>query len=272
MQQSSTIEQRTQELLVRLKDGVTDLVSSEGWLEYLRFQSQFHHYSANNALLIMMQKPDASRVAGFNQWKSMGRYVKRGEKGIAIFAPLTRKIQTTDVDGSESAFYRLYGFRVVYTFDVSQTDGKPLLEPPISKLDTVGTEELMERMLEISSRLGVTVEFGNAGGPNGYYQSHTNRIVVENSNPPAQQLKTLVHEYSHSILHAKWDPDVTREQKEVEAESAAYIVCNYLGLDSAGYSFAYVAGWSGSDPEEILRYAQRIQQAATTIIDLIQQG
>lgn len=271
IQQSSTIEQRTQELLVRLKDGVADLVSSERWLEYLRFQSRFRHYSANNALLIMMQKPDASRVAGFNQWKSMGRFVKRGEKGIAIFAPLTRKVKTTDIDGNEFTFSRLFGFKIVHTFDVSQTDGKPLLEAPIKKLDTAGTEELMQRMLGISSKLGVTVAFGDAGGANGYFEKHTNRIMVESTNRPAQQLKTLTHEYVHSILHAKWEQDVTREQKEVEAESSSYIICNYFGLDSADYSLAYVAGWAGSDPEEILRYAQRIQQAARTIIDLVEQ-
>jgi hypothetical protein len=271
-QSSSVINERTRDLLEQLKDGVTNLVSSERWLEYLRFQSRFHRYSANNALLIMIQRPDAVRVAGFQTWKSMGRYVKRGEKGIAIFAPLTRKMKTTDIDGNEFTFSRLCGFKVVYTFDIAQTDGASLPEAPIKLLDMTGVEGLTQSVLGIADKLGVTVQFGDAGGSNGYFERDTRRIVIESGNPPAQQLKTLVHEYAHSILHAQWQPDVPREQKEVEAESAAYVVCNYFSLDSADYSLAYVAGWSGSDPEEILHYAARIQQAATTIIDLIQQG
>jgi hypothetical protein len=134
---------------------VSQLVTSQGWQDYLRVQARFHHYSANNVLLILIQKPDASRVAGFQQWKQLGRYVKRGESGIAIFAPITHKLKvtTTDDDDETASFIKLVGFKIVHVFDVGQTDGKPLPEVPIRKLDSAGTEALMQTMLGIADKL-----------------------------------------------------------------------------------------------------------------------
>jgi antirestriction protein ArdC len=259
------VQDKTGALLVKLKEGVTNLISSQKWKEYLRVQSRFHKYSAGNVMLIMAQRPDASRVAGYNHWKELGRYVKKGERGIAIFAPVTYKIKAEDDDAE---FTRLVGFKVVYTFDISQTDGKELPDHPSTLLDTIGTESLMQTMLAVANKLDITVRIGDAHGANGYYNHATNEIIVSDSVPLAQKTKTLIHELAHSCLHATWVPDISRSQREVEAESAAYIVSQYYGLDSADYSFGYVATWSKADPESVVRYGERIRKAATKIIDL----
>ena len=244
--------------------------SSDRWQEYLRTQARFRNYSAGNVMLILGQRPNASQVAGFHAWRQMGRWVKKGEKGIAIFAPMTRKISTIDDSGDESSIYKLVGFKVVYVFDVAQTDGKPLPEPA-QLLDVEGTESTMQMMLGVAQKMGVTVRFEAVDGANGYFKrsASASLVVVDHNIPAAQQLKTLVHELAHATLHAQWDPDIGTEQREVEAESTAYIVCQHLGLDSSDFSFGYVAEWANSDPELVTRYGERIRKAAKRIIDLI---
>ena len=258
------VQDKTGVLLAKLKEGVTDLIDSDKWKDYLQVQARFHKYSAGNVMLIMAQRPDASRVAGYNRWKELGRYVKKGERGIAIFAPVTYKIKADD----DAEFTRLVGFRVVYTFDISQTDGKELPDHPSILLNTADTDSLMQTMLAVANKLDITVRIGDAHGANGYYNRATNEIVVSDSVPLAQKTKTLIHELAHSCLHATWDPDISRGQREVEAESAAYIVSQYYGLDSADYSFGYVATWSKANPEVVVRYSERIRKTATKIIDL----
>jgi antirestriction protein ArdC len=223
-------------------------------------------------MLIMAQRPDATRVAGFTKWRELGRYVKKGERGIAIFAPVTRKVQVDADNNEESSLVRLVGFKVVYVFDVAQTLGTELPSHPSIPLDVAGTESLMQTMLTVANKLGVVARFGDAHGANGYYSRATNEIVVSVSISPAQKTKTLIHEIAHSCLHKEWDPDISRGQREVEAESAAYIVCQYFGLDSANYSFGYVATWSKADPDAVVRYGERIRKAATQIIDLADQA
>jgi len=142
------VQDKTGALLTKLKEGVANLTNSDRWKEYLMVQARFHKYSAGNVMLIMAQRPDATRVAGFTKWRELGRYVKKGEHGIAIFAPVTYKVKATDAEDTNVEFTRLVGFKVVYTFDISQTDGKELPGHPSTILDVAGTESVMSRCVQ----------------------------------------------------------------------------------------------------------------------------
>jgi antirestriction protein ArdC len=252
---------KTQELLKQLKDGVSELLDSDKWEEYLIFQSRFHQYSASNVMLILMQKPVASFVAGYKKWQEMGRFVKKGEHGISILAPMTRKQENEK--GEESL--KVLGFRSVNVFDVSQTDGKELPLP--SRLLTGEVDEqLMSELVRAARNFDFSVEFGDAHGANGFIVGK--EIVVEAQRQPTQQVKTLLHEMAHGLLHST--SEVLRDQDEVEAESVAYVVCHHLGIDSSDYSFGYVATWGRENPDAVLQSADRIAGAARKIIQALE--
>jgi antirestriction protein ArdC len=258
-----SVNENHPKFLAQLTEGIAKLTTSEEWQKFLDVQSRFHHYSFNNVLLIAMQKHDAIQVAGFNAWRTVGRTVRKGEKGIRILAPMTSKnAQAQDVDDDRVT----RGFKWVPVFDVSQTDGEKL--PCVcNRLAGNDPFALYPRLVAVAHSVGFTVEDAELPeNTNGNCSYDLRRIQVEMSNSPAQRVKTLVHEIAHAILHADFDD---RRLAELEAESIAYVVCASLGLSTDDYSFGYVATWAGGGDEAIAGIkasCDRIQKTAATVL------
>lgn len=285
--------EKIKEITDRLEQGITELFDSERYKEYLQVMSKFHNYSFNNTLLIAMQKPDASLIAGFNAWKNnFGRNVMRGEKGIRILAPSPYKIRqevekkdpqtgktVTDSNGkpvTETKEIQIPAYKVVAVFDVSQTEGREL--PSISANELTGDVEQYEDFfaaLEKTSPVPMGFE-KIEGGAHGYYHLEEKRIAIDEGMSQLQNLKTAIHEIAHAKLHdidlnAPEQPDrPDRRTREVQAESIAYTVCQHYGLDTSDYSFGYVAGWSsGRELAELKTSLETIRATAAEIINSI---
>ena len=284
-------DERLEELTDRLENGIKDLFASERYAEYLTAMSKFHRYSYGNAMLILMQCPHATRVAGYNTWrKSFGRNVKQSEKGICILAPCpTRKYVWQEVkdpktgatiynkDGSpkmETSVITITRFKIATVFDVSQTEGREL--PSIGATRLTGEVDNFQYYydkLVALSPVEVTVDQVPRQA-NGYYSHSEQRIVLRPGLSEIQTIKTLVHEISHALLH---DPNGVapeerkdRNEKEVEAESIAYVVCQHFGIDTSEYSFGYVAGWSnGKELSELKDSLDLIHRTAGEIINAL---
>lgn len=263
--------EKAQALLATLMEGLTDYLASDKYLEWLDVQSRFHRYSFNNTMLIMMQRPGATQVAGYRKWQEVGRQVRRGEQGISIFAPIIVK-QVEERDGRESEREALVGFKVVRVFDVSQTDGPPL--PSLGHQDLTGNGEaarnLTPKLHALAAGLGLRVTESAEIAPRGTFDVQERAIALRAGLSADQHAKTFAHEIAHSLLHGRWDEDrVSREQAEVEAESVAYIVCRAAGLDTDEHSFSYIAGWSWGSPEILAAAGQRVQRTAAYILNSI---
>lgn len=259
-----------EEIKNKLEQGVANILNTDNYKAWLDTASKFHNYSFNNQILIAMQKPEATRVAGFSTWKTMERHIKKGEKAIKIIAPIPHKYTylTKDKDGNETEEERQwYSFKVVNVFDISQTDGKEL--PSIApKLVTENVENFgaIVEALKKATTAAIIFEAIDSDTMNGYYDGLLHTVHVKNTMPEAMQVKTLVHEIAHSLMH-KGDGTTDRNIKEMQAESVAYIVSNYLGIDTSDYSFNYVAGWSGATDTKALRNEMaKITDTAKTII------
>ena len=262
------------EITDKLEQGVKDLFASEGYADYLRFMGKFHNYSANNSLLIFMQKPDATLVAGYQTWKNkFRRQVRKGETGIVILAPCPRKFikRRENEDGSvDEEEIKYTTFRAVSVFDISQTDGDPIPESPCRVLrdDVEGYEAIIERLISVSP---VRVGFEDIRtGANGYFHRGDERIAIKVGMPQAQTIKTLVHEIAHAMIHCVCgsEENVDRFTKEVQAESVAFTVCDVLGLDTSDYSFGYIAGWStGKEAKELAASVEVIRATAGLILE-----
>lgn len=263
-------DKNIEEITKQLEQGVKDVFTSDKYVEYLKFMSRFYNYSVNNIILIMMQKPEASLVAGYKAWQTkFKRQVRKGEKGITILAPCQHKKKVEDEDG-EIKEVAWTSYKAVKVFDVSQTDGEELPTGCAVALEgnVDGYAELLKKLKKISP---VDVEFQHIdGGANGFYSRSENRIAIQIGMSEAQTIETLVHEISHAILHneAGKEKNADRLTKEVQAESVAYTVCSMLGLDTSDYSFGYVAGWSsGKEVKELNASMEVIRKTAKTIVD-----
>ena len=275
----------------KLEKGVKDVFQSDKYKQFLNVMAKFPRYSVNNTMLIMMQRPDAQLCQSFTGWKQMGRYVKKGEKGISILAPAPYKIEREqtrlddkgrpifDADGEpvkEKVEVTIRAFKVVKTFDLAQTDGKEL--PTIGPNELVGSidgyPKLLQALQEISP-VPVSFELID-GGAKGYYNLENKSIVIQDGMSEVQTIKTLLHEMAHQKLHDKDTvpeaKDITRNGKEVEAESIAYVVCQHYGINTSDYSFSYVAGWSeGKETPELKASLDKIRQTASEFIYQIDQ-
>lgn len=261
-------------LLASLREEVGRLTNSEGWQTWLRAAARFRMYSLHNQLLILSQRPDATRVTGYRTWQAIGRQVRRGERGIAILAPLTRTI--ADEKGDELRKV-LTGFRIVHVFDVSQTEGAPLPEielPPVGLDD----EALLGRLLEASSRAGVEVKWlprddTRLGGARGLYDGEGRSITLASDHPIASQARTLVHELAHFCDHAanEWQFIGGRSICEIVAESATYLVGSGLGIELQDASTVYVASWVNDDghASELEKVAERVLAVASRLDRLV---
>lgn len=255
------------ELLASLTEGIARLADSAEWRRYLDCQRRFHRYSVHNVMLILAQRHDATRVAGFNAWKKLHRVVRKGEKAIWIVAPMRRR--TIDAEQGDGDDRNIRGFKFVPVFDVSSTEGEDL--PAVcKKLAGDDPDGLFEKLSMVADSIGYRVEDGALDvGVNGDCTYSLRRIRVEADNPPAQRVKTLAHELAHAILH---EGGTERALAELEAESTAFLVCRSLGLDSGDYSFGYVTTWAGGGEQAIAAITascRHIQKAASAILQVI---
>lgn len=287
---------RVREITDQLESGLAALFESDAYRTYLTTLSKFHDYSLNNTILIAMQKPDATLVAGYTAWqKQFGRQVNKGEKAIRILAPTPYKqkveVDKTDPNTGEILFnpdgstqkevqeILRPAFKVVSVFDVSQTEGREL--PTIGVNELTGDVQQFEMFFEALKRTcSVPMEFEQiSSGAKGYYHQMDRRIAIQIGMSQVQTIKTAIHEMAHQKLHAinpelgKPEPGqdiLTRNGKEVEAESVAYTVCQHYGIDTSDYSFAYIAGWSqGKETPELKASLNTIRTAASEMISEI---
>jgi hypothetical protein len=257
-------------LLEELSAGIAELTTSEKWTQYLEVQSRFYRYSPNNVMLILLQNPYATRVAGYKAWQALGRQVMAKQSALRILAPMTYK-KDDGLEGEKTSEVR--GFKLVPVFDISQTDGSDLPDV-VSKLEGFAPEGVFDKLTEFANSIGFRVERPESldSGANGDTTHAEGRIRVVSSSSGAQQAKTLAHEIGHALLHDPKSPttkDLDRGLKELEAESAAYVICTALDMDTSDYSFGYVAGWAGGGSEAIQgikESAVRIQRAATAVL------
>lgn len=275
-------------IMQNLETGVAELFTSERYQEYLKTMSKFHNYSFNNTLLIAMQRPDATLVTGYRNWQSMGRQVKKGEKGITIIvpAPIKRKKEQAVLDQdqkpvigpdgkpkTEEVEVTLPCFKAITVFDIEQTTGEPIqtLAPEILTAAVEDFDLFLQAIREISP---VPIRFDAIeGSANGYYHNLDKEIVIKKDMSQSQTLKTAIHETAHARLH---DKEIMESQgiekdrltKEVEAESVAYCVCSAFELDTSEYSFPYIAGWSsGKEMRELKASMDVIRKTAGEMID-----
>lgn len=260
---------KTEEILNDLEKGVREVFHSARWKEYLSCMARFPSYSFSNILLICRQKPNAAFVAGYRVWQEFDRYVRKGEKGIRILAPLKRK-RTEDAEENEEENIP-YGYRTVSVFDISQTEGKPL-PMPVRSLPSLTEEDPMflQALLLIAP---CPVYFDETPeGVNGMYRPLENTIIIQKNLSSAQNIKTLLHEIAHAILHADSNDSSHEERmkREIEAESIAYTVCARYELDTSAYSFGYIASWSKDQELSELKESMRtIQKTAEHLIEMI---
>lgn len=280
------------EIIKRIDEGVKAVFQSDKYKEYLKFASKFTDYSARNTLLINLQRPDATLVAAYGKWKQLGRQVERGQTGIEILAPVaykTNQVLETERPAVDEFGNQLYNpdgtekmetvekpmtglaFKKVYVFDVSQTSGKELPDPVIEltgDIDSARKEAVFAALKKVT---GIDIEFKDIkGGAKGYYSATNNEIVIKSGMSDAQTLKTAFHEAAHNLLHDPAKDIVTnkspRNEKEVQAESVAFMVAERFGIDTSEYSFPYIASWSDGKQLEHLKSAlQEIQEAAKKI-------
>jgi antirestriction protein ArdC len=263
-----------------LEQGVESFRDSDQYRAYLEFNAQHARtFSFKNTLLIYSQMPTASLVMGFRQWKGVGRSVKKGERGLTILAPSTYKKTNGEAptDGNEDTPEEVgVRFITVSVFDVSQTEGEPV--PEILR-ELKGTSEEIQELRSTLTRIfgdeGYEVEEQHlVGNHYGYINPASKKVVTREGVEDMQALKTLLHEKAHKLLHvdAADAKDIPRDQRELEAESVAFIAMRYYGFDTSEYSFAYVTSWTNADTKKIAASADRIHHAASSIIDAMEQA
>ena len=297
MADKPTNRERLQQITAGIEQGIKELFESEKYMRYLSVMSRFHRYSVNNTMLIYMQKPDATLVAGYNKWKNQfERHVKRGEHGITIIAPtpFKKKIEEQKLDPDtkapildaegkavmEEREVEIPMFRPVKVFDVSQTDGKPLPELASSLSGNVQNYEAFMEALRRSAPVPLSVE-PMAANMDGYFSPDQQRIAIRAGMSEVQTVSAAVHEIAHSKLHnyAKAQEEAARagdkeppkkkdrNTEEVEAESISYAVCQYYGIQTSENSFGYIANWSqGKELPELRASLETINKAAGELI------
>ena len=261
---------RVKEITDKLEAGIQAIFDSEAFKKYLKTLSKFHHYSVSNTILIAMQRPNATLVAGYSAWKNnFGRQVKKGEQGIKIIAPAPFKKQV-EVDG-EIQEVVIPTFKGVNVFDVSQTEGRELPSIGVNELtgDVSQYEDFFKSLVQTCP---VPIEFEQIrSSAKCYFDPDAQRIAVQEDMSQVQTVKTLIHEMAHQKLHSS-EEKLTRNVKEVEAEAVAYTVSQHFGIDTSDYSFAYIAGWSkGKTTEELKASLDRIRNAADELITGIEE-
>ena len=292
MKQSDERSEKVKALMEKLEAGVKAVFEDENYIAYLKAMSQFHHYSFRNVMLILLRCPHATRVAGYNDWKKkFGRQVQAGEKGIAILAPSPRKFTMQQLktdpntkqyiigkDGkpeTEPVIVEYNEYRVVYVYDVSQTEGKELPSYGVDEL--VGDVAHYDKLLGAISRISpVPIEFKLPDKTDGLCSYKEQKIYISKGMSQLHTIEIMIHEVAHAKLHDWTKKNEDYEQKnrrtrEVEAESVAFVVCQHFGLDPSASAFPYIAGWSkGKELEELNSSLERISKTASYMIEQIE--
>lgn len=238
---------------------------SQALTDYLAVMARFHRYSFSNAMLIALQKPDATHVAGFKTWKKLGRYVKRGEHGIAIIAPMVIRPKDDDQADAGDEDRTILRFKAVHVFDVSQTDGTPL--PEFARVGG-NPNGHTDRLKALVAEQGIELEYVQTlGGPDG--ASCGGKIILVEGLSPAVHFSVLTHELAHEILH-KHDAGErpSKTVRETEAEAVAFVVCHAIGLETNTAASDYIQLYAG-DKDTLAASLDRIQQTATAIIQAV---
>jgi len=254
-------ERATEQLVAALNAG-----HSEALTGYLKAIGRFHRYSLHNVMLIASQKPNASYIAGFRTWNELGRFVKKGEKGILILAPIVRRKAENHEDTDETSI-SLAGFRAAYVFDVSQTDGKEL--PQIDKVH--GDPQLHAGYLRsFAEAQGIAVEYSEQIAPTRGVSSG-GKITLLPGQSPAEEFSTLAHEIAHELLHrGERRSGTTRQIRETEAEATAFVVCHAIGLETGSAASDYIQLWNGDAQlltESLAYIRQAVSQMLTALTD-----
>ncbi len=243
---------------------------------WLRAESRFHHYSFNNQLLVLLQRPQAERVAGFHTWKSLGRNVKKGAKGIAILAPCVRKLTAEETAQRRAAervsAMKLCGFRVTHVFDIADTEGKDI--PELEYRAEAGGETLLPRLESAAAVMGIALEYrAETGSANGW--SEGGKVVVNATLSTTAKCGTLAHELAHEFLHQhglkaeKTPKETSPEQRELEAEATSFAVLAHFGIEQ--HSDRYLASWDAT-AESITASLHTIRDAVHTILVAMDAG
>lgn len=258
---TQTIQKRVQEATERLIAAL-EAGQSDALKDFIRSLGRFHRYSFGNTLLIHMQRPDATRVAGFAAWRQLKRSVRKGEKSIVIMAPVVRRYK--DASGGEKAG-RLMGFKAAHVFDLSQTTGEPLAEMP----RTSGSPgDRLDRLRQFAAAKGITVDSSDSMGTI-QGASLGGQILLRRGLAPAEEFSTLAHELAHEMLHRGPDrASLSRTVKETQAEAVAHVVCEAAGLDCGTAGSDYIQLYQG-DRKTLLESLRGIQAAASEIIGAI---
>ncbi|OPY70725.1 MAG: hypothetical protein A4E57_00342 [Syntrophorhabdaceae bacterium PtaU1.Bin034] len=281
---------KVKEYYQKLEQAVSEILTNADVRGYLEKVALFRSYSFGNTLFILAQRPSARRLAGLRTWNRLGRYVKKGEKGIMIFAPMFGKPKKqhpsdepqdiVEEDGAthEENETRLIGFKAVYVYDISQTDGAEITcEALRGSMEFIVSEDMDVRSLFewILQRSPVPVKLRTMpGSGRGYYDALADEIVLSDSLTDLERPRTLIHEIAHKLALSGKEHDMSlddRPMAEVIAEGAAFVVCSYLGIDTGACSFSYVAVW-GKDLKKIMSWGSAVMRVANRIIELLSHG
>ena len=257
------------ELIKELQDGVRSYLNSETYTTWLTAVARFHNYSINNILLILRQNPQATQVASYRTWRSLGCQVKKGEHGIKVLVPTPVKVRREmgDMDMDEEEKMIMH-FKIGHVFDISQINGE-LPDAGIRELQ--GTVPEFARFLDAAKAISpVPVRFDSHldGEAKGYFSPYEKEIVIRAGMAEEQSAKTILHEMAHAVMHAEGEGhSADRAAKEVQAESVAYICSRALfGMDSGDYSFGYIGTWSSRDTKELMNSLKEIKDTASLLI------
>ena len=271
-------QEKIKAALNRIEDCLATINTDEDWLKFLSFQAQFYNYSFGNAMLIFSQNPNATYVKGYKAWNQLGRYVKKGSKGLAILAPCIRKVEVFKEPENKNLYHDeeaekeirkvVSGFRIAYVYDIADTDGDDSMLPVLVTGLAGNSEQekvIYERLLGVISKEHCVQEVSGTASK-GSFNLETKVISIREDLEYLQKIKTLLHEYAH-LLDFKMHPedDISRNRRELIAESVAFIVSLRLGLDTSRYSMSYIKSWL-KDKEELKIIADSVQKIAYTII------
>lgn len=260
-QARTVIDQAVQQLIDAIERG-----SSDALTRYIAAMSRFHRYSFGNLMLILAQKPDAAQVAGFRTWKTLGRYVRKGEKGIVIIAPmlLRKRDEQSEADAGREQDSPVLRFKAAHVFDISQTEGDPLPEP---ERVSGHPGRFADRLAQFIEAKGIALEYSDL--PSSTFGLSTGgKIVIAEGLQPADRFSVTVHELAHELLHRGDDRPVKKTVRETEAEAVAHIVCSAIGLDVGQASSDYIRLYSG-DKDTLVASLDRIQRTACSILEAV---
>ncbi len=267
--------------LERIEQGLATINTDEDWISFLRFQSLFYQYSFGNTIMIFLQNPEATYVMGYKAWNKLGRYVRKGSKGLAILAPCIKKVEVFkepenkseyhDQEGEKETKKVISGFRIAYVYDIADTDGSDEMLPVLVKGLSGNTEterEIFIRLMKVIAKEFAVQEITGTASK-GSYNLETGIITVRSDMDYLQRIKTLLHETAHAY-DFKMNPeeDIPRNRRELIAESVAFVVSMRLGLDTSSYSMSYIQSWL-KDKDELKIIADTVQKISYRIINLL---